>query len=197
MNAAWSELLRQARALHSAVPELSEFCLFPHIRPSDDFTPQADPLCQALRGDGTLEGKYPAFQNACTKAAPYAWWRDTYRDTPVGEVLHAHFGTFEILGRDTPLKTNAMRAFLIYQKPGYHYALHHHPAEEMYLVLGGEADFAVEGRQTRRLGPGQTAHHAPNVPHALTTTDRSILAYVLWRGDITTKPVFTHPEQLS
>ena len=197
MNKVWADLLTQARALHQAVPALSSFCPFPEIIPQDGFEPHTDPLCDALQADSTLSGPHSAFQTACLHAAPHAKWRDTYRDTPIGEVLHAHFGTFEILGRDTPLQTDTMRGFLIYQTPGYYYPLHHHPAEEIYLVLAGEADFVVEDGETRRLGPGDTSFHASNQPHALTTTDRSILANVLWRGDIDIKPVFTYPKRLS
>ncbi|MEM7597112.1 MAG: dimethylsulfonioproprionate lyase family protein [Pseudomonadota bacterium] len=197
MTPVWTNLLTQARALHAAVPELSEFCPFPEVTVADSFTAQVDPLCATLASDDTLIGPYPGFQSACTLAAPHAWWRGTYRDTAIGDVLHAHFGTFEMLGQDTPLKTDAMRGFMIYQRPGYHYPLHHHPAEEIYLVLAGQAEFTLEGTGTQTLGPGQTAYHASNAPHALTTTEHSILAYVLWRGDITIKPVFTYPETLS
>ncbi|MEO0750653.1 MAG: dimethylsulfonioproprionate lyase family protein [Pseudomonadota bacterium] len=197
MKALWADLLSEARALHAAVPALSAFCPFPEVAQDEVFASQVDPLCATLANDASLSGPYPGFQTACTRAAPHAWWRGTYRDTAIGDVLHAHFGTFEILGQDTPLTTGAMRGFMIYQTPGYHYPLHHHPAEELYLVLAGEADFSVEGEETRRLGPGQTAYHASNAPHALTTTDRSVLAYVLWRGDISVKPVFTYPEQIS
>lgn len=197
MTPVWSDLLRAARALHADVPALSDFCPFPEITRMDNHAVHVDPLCAVLQADTTLRSPYPTFQSACLAAGPQALWRDTYKDTEIGDVLHAHFGTFEILGRDTPLKTDEMRSFLIYQRPGYHYPLHHHPSEELYLVLAGDADFSIDGQKARRLGPGDTAFHASNLPHALTTTERSILAYVLWRGDITTKPVFTYPERLS
>lgn len=196
MNGVWTDLLDEARSLHAAVPALSEFCAFPDVQMAQAFEAQVDPLCQTLIQDNSLSGPFGGFETASLSAAPHAWWRSTYRDTPIGDVLHAHFGTFEILGQDTPLRADGMRGFMIYQTAGYHYPLHHHPAEEIYLVLAGEAEFELEGEETRRLGPGDTAYHASNAPHALTTTDRSILAYVLWRGDIATKPVFTYPERL-
>ncbi len=196
MTTVWTDLLTEARALHNSVPALSEFCPFPEVEVANTFEPQIDPLCDTLKEDTTLDGPYAAFQAACLSAASHGWWRGTYRDTLIGDVLHAHFGTYEILGQDTPLKTNAMRGFMIYQTPGYHYPLHQHPAEEIYLVLAGEAEFEIEGEESKTLRPGDVSFHASNAPHALTTTDRSILAYVLWRGDLTTKPVFTYPETL-
>ena len=134
--------------------------------------------------------------DALINAAPLGQWRDTYRDTPIGAVLHAHFGTYEFLGRDAPFATDAMRGFVIYQRPGYHYPLHQHPAEELYVVLSGQAEFHIDGIGTRTLHAGDTCYHATNQPHALTTTNSPVIAYVLWRGDLTTKPVFTHPEDL-
>lgn len=197
MTQVWADLLEEARALHDATPDLQAFCTFPEIALTDEFRPQVDPLCATLTRDSSLGGPYAAFTDACLAAAPHALWRGTYRDTPIGDVLHKHFGTFEILGRDTPLQTDAMRGFLIYQTAGYHYPLHHHPAEEMYLVLAGGAEFLVEGESSQHLDAGKTCFHASNRPHALTTHDRSVLAYVLWRGDIETRPVFTYPDQLS
>ena len=41
-----------------------------------------------------------------------------------------------------------------------------------------------------------TTYHDSNQPHALTTHTSPVIAYVLWRGDLMTKPVFTDPETL-
>ena len=194
----WNTLWEEARTLHSAVSDLSTFCPFPEVEHLAGFTEQVDPLCNVMISDTSLDySPFPGFRDACLALGPHALWRGTYRDTAIGEALHAHFGTFEVLGRDTALQTNTMRGFMIYQRPGYHYPLHHHPAEELYLVIAGAAQFEVEGAPSRWLIPGQTAYHASNLPHALTTKDQPILAYVLWRGDITTKPVFTYPDSLT
>lgn len=155
-----------------------------------------DPLCDAMHAARSL-ATLPAlqgFHDSAMEVVRIAQWRETYRDTPFGEPLHAHFGSFEVLGRDTPLSTATMRSFVIFQSPGFHYPMHHHPAEELYLVLAGEGDFHLEGAPSRSLGPGATAHHPPNAPHALTTQEQPIIAYVIWKGDIHEKPVWTCPE---
>jgi len=188
----WQALLDTTRALHRAVPDLAAFCRFP-----DPVTPRAatarrDPLCDAMRAHmAGADTAFPAFRDACLAAAPAAQWRDTYRDQRGGDELHRHFGAYEILGRDTPLGAEGMRSFLVYQAPGFHYPMHRHPAEELYLVVAGEGEFACAGAQTRSLGPGDTVFHPSDAAHALTTRDRPVLAYVLWRGDLTTRPVFT------
>jgi len=193
MDRNWQALLEATRALHRDLPELAAFCDFP-----DPVRPQAcvakhDPLCDAMleqTGLCPLPGLHP-FYASVMAAARGAQWRDTYRDTAFGETLHASFGSFEVVGRDTVLGAEGMRSFLVYQAPGFHYPLHHHPAEEIYLVLAGAGEFHLQGAPSRRLGPGETAHHPVNAPHALTTHEEPLVAYVVWKGDIQKKPVWT------
>ncbi|QGX98817.1 cupin domain-containing protein [Roseovarius faecimaris] len=197
MDARWTTLLEAARAAHAAVPALQDFCPFPEPLREQAVTAHHDPLCDAMAADADLTTEaFAGFRDALIAAGPLAQWRETYRHTSIGAVLHAHFGTYEFLGHDAPFGTDTMRGFMVYQRPGYHYPMHHHPAEELYLVLAGEAEFHVEGEGSRVLRPGESQFHLTNQPHALTTHDQPVLAYVLWRGDLMTKPVFTYPEAL-
>ena len=59
------------------------------------------------------------------------------------------------------------------------------------MIIAGEAVFEAANQSPRRLRPGDTAFHASNQPHAMTTEDKPVLAYVLWRGDLKTRPVLT------
>lgn len=198
LDTRWTTLLEAARAAHAEVPALQEFCAFPDPLREQAVMSKHDPLCDMMRDDPALAGDaFAAFRDALIASGPLAQWRDTYRETCIGAVLHANFGTYEFLGRDAPFGTDQMRGFVIYQRPGYHYPMHHHPAEELYLVLAGEGEFHVEGEGSRVLRPGDTAFHTTNQPHALTTHDSPVMAYVLWRGDLTTKPIFTYPDALT
>lgn len=198
MDMRWTTLLEEARKAHATQPELQAFCDFPEVIREQNVTAKHDPLSDRMKNDpGLVSDRFAGFRDALIAAGPLAQWRETYRDTPIGDVLHTHFGTYEFLGRDAPFGTDQMRGFMVYQTPGYHYPMHHHPAEEIYLVLAGEAEFHVEGRDSSILRAGDTAFHETNQPHALTTHDTPVLAYVLWRGDLNTKPVFTHPETLT
>lgn len=195
----WQTLLETTKALHRDVPELANFCDFP-----DAVTPQAyaakhDPLCDAMLGQTGLSTlpALQAFHDSAMAAARSAHWRDTYRDTPFGETLHAHFGSFEIVGRDTVLSAEGIRSFLVYQAPGFHYPMHHHPAEEIYLVLAGSGEFHMHGRPSQVLQAGATAHHPVNAPHALTTHESPLIAYVIWKGDIQKKPIWTEAGELA
>jgi len=194
----WQTLLAQVRAMHECNRDLQDFYPLPDQVTAQDIEPHHDPLSDTMRSDTGLYApeKLIPLRDAFLDTAPFAKWRDTYKDTGYGVTLHAHFGCYEVLGRDTPLGVEDMRSFVIYQKPGFHYPMHHHPAEELYLVVAGEGEFHLEGEPSRVLRPGDTAFHPSNVPHALTTTEHPIIAYVLWRGDLGTKPVWTYPEEL-
>lgn len=197
MDPRWKTLLDETRKLHALVPALNAFRPFPDPVTPQQVVPHHDPLADRMAAEKAATiPSLEAFRAACIAASPAAKWRETYKDTPGGEAIHAFFATYEILGRDTALGTHEMRSFIVYQAPGAHYPLHHHPAEELYLVIAGEADFTIEGEGTQTLRPGDTSYHRSNVPHALTTGDQGIIAYVLWRGDLLTKPVFTYPEDI-
>ena len=57
-----------------------------------------------------------------------------------------------------------------------------------------EAAFMLEGNETKTLGPGESVCHPSNHPHATQTEDHPFLALVLWRGDVSVRPVLTYPE---
>lgn len=188
----WQTLLSEARDIHARIKALSDFCPFPDPVETRPLAARRDPLCDAMQTAHALPGQgFESFRDALIAAAPLGQWRDTYRDTPQGEELHRHFGCYEVLGRDAPFVTDVMRGFVIYQTAGYHYPMHSHPAEEIYFVIAGEGEFHLDGAASRTLRAGDTVFHPSGVPHALTTHESAIIAYVLWRGDITTKPVFT------
>lgn len=190
----WRALWDAARSLHQEVPELAAFCDFPdHVR-LQPCAAKHDPLCDRMRETSTSSSlpALQAFYRCALAAAPSALWRDTYRDTRFGETLHTHFGCFEVVGRDTALSAQGMRSFLVYQSPGFHYPMHHHPAEELYLVLAGSGEFHLRDQLTRNLKAGDTAYHPRNAPHALTTRTEPLLAYVVWKGEIQEKPVWTN-----
>lgn len=193
----WDTLYEEARKLHAEFEPLREFCAFPSQTSRKAVEPKYDKLTDVMTTDQTMQsGVFDSFRAASLAAAPYAKWRQTYADTKIGEELHHNFGCYEVIGDDTVLHTDEMRSFLVYQRPGYFYPLHHHPAEEMYVVLSGAGEFAIEGAEPRWLEPGDTAYHPSNKPHSLRTKDQPVLAYVIWRNHLTTKPVFTYPDDL-
>jgi quercetin dioxygenase-like cupin family protein len=69
--------------------------------------------------------------------------------------------------------------------PDIDYPSHAHPAEEVYLVLGGTAWFRT-GREAEYhpLRAGDLSHHSPDLPHAIRIGDEPVLGVVMYRGDL-------------
>ncbi|MEL6996011.1 MAG: dimethylsulfonioproprionate lyase family protein [Pseudomonadota bacterium] len=192
----WERLLTEMRAAHT-LPELAAFCDFPQDPKAQATAPHEIPASELLQDEEGLKTEhYTGFRDALINAAPLAHWRETYKGTDIGGEFLDRFGCYEVLGEDAPYACDTMRCFIIYAPSDLYYPWHHHPAEELYLVLAGEAEFFIHGEPPKILRPGDTVFHESNVPHAMTTHEHPVLAYVLWRGDLETKPVWTTQEAL-
>lgn len=189
----WNTLLSEAQAAHETHPALQAFCPFPTEINPKAFTPHHINAARLMETDSGLTSQAPhdAFRDAFVACSPTAPWRETYKNTNIGSDFLDQFGCYELIGDGGAFATQNMRSFVVYAPPGLYYPWHHHPAEELYLVIAGEAEFMAEGKQTNILHPGDTAFHATNQPHAMATHDHPVMAYVLWRGDLTTAPVLT------
>ena len=191
----WTTLLDEARRAHDLLPELQAFCPFPDPLTPQEVTPHHIPAADLMMQDkGLFSDVFPAYRDALVNAGPIAQWRETYKGAPISQAFLDRFACYEILGVDAPFATTEMRSFVVYQPPGLYYPWHHHPAEELYVVIAGEAEFSIEGEDPRTLRSGDTIFHRSNVPHALTTHEHPVMACVLWRGDLKTKPVLTYPD---
>ena len=189
---AFDNLLAAARDAHRRFPALADFCDFP-----DDLTEavverrhlscgrlmEADPV---LRDPG-MDPLAAAF----LAGSPHAHWRDTYAEADIGKDFLDRFGCYCLIGPGGAYHSNQMLAFVVYMPPGLWYPWHHHPAEELYTVLHGEAEFLREGEPSETLTAGQSSFHASNQPHAMQTHDSPVIAYVTWRNHFDTAPVLT------
>lgn len=194
MHDPWGTLLTEVKRAHQSVPAVQEFCTFPERLDRKDIAHHPIPASDLMCNDpGLYAEDFAGFRDALIAAAPLAHWRETYKGTGIGADFLDRFGCFEIIGRDAPYGCADMRGFVVYAPSGLHYPWHHHPAEELYLVLAGEAEFAVEGAHARAITPGGSVFHATMQPHAMTTHAHPVMAYVLWRGDLDTRPVLTCP----
>lgn len=191
-------LLDALRDTHEAHPALKDFCAFP-----DDLIPQsmipvhrpcADIMAEHAPARG---GPHAALCEAMLAAAPDAQWRDTYADTGIGQDFMQRFGCYCIIGAGGAWASRMMSAYLVFTPADFWYPWHQHPAEELYLVVAGEAEFLRAGQGAERLGPGGTMFHTSDEPHALRTGDQPVLALVMWRNHLGIKPVLTPSESIS
>lgn len=191
----FSNLWQQVKELHDTNDALRTFCEFPsdtHAQEIDHFHVPAADLLYAERGFG--ETPYAGLRDALIAAGDRMKWRETYKGSRIAADFMARFGCYEIIGRDAPFRSKQMRSFVVYQPPNLHYPWHQHPAEEIYVVLAGRAEFHLENEPARELTAGDSAFHPSNRAHALTTHEHPVMAYVVWRNEFDTVPVWSDPK---
>jgi len=90
----------------------------------------------------------------------------------------------EIIGPKGIIDNPSMRVGLLLQLDHVAYPKHWHSAEELYLVLLGEAYWSVDDGSPELRSPENFVHHKSNQPHSMITIDEPLLAMWGWTGDI-------------
>lgn len=192
ISAAFDAVLREMRDLHRTVPALGAFAPFPETLSETPFHPR--PLKAAALFDQTArlggQAAHPLTQ-ALLAASPEAYWRDTYANTDIGQHFLDRFGCYCMIGPNAPWDSDTLWSFMVHMPAGLDYTWHHHPAEEIYVVIDGEAEFRRAGLPPERLGRGGSSFHASDQPHAMRTLDQPVVAYVAWRNGFGTPPRLT------
>lgn len=197
-RAAWDRLLAEAHAVHAGHAGLSGFCPFP-----DDLRPQTVepfdvPAAGLMYGDtGLTTDQYSGLRDGFLQIGPLAQWRETYKDTDIAQDFMDRFGCYCLIGNGGAYHSDRMWAWVVYMPAGLWYPWHHHPGEEMYMILAGEAEFRRVGHDPEILRPGDCVLHESNQSHATLTHDRPMMAYVVWRNGFDTPPVLTGADGVS
>jgi len=193
--AIWDAALSAARDVHSSHPELSAFCEFPNDLDRQKVIPFYIPAADLLSREPGLDASlFAGLRDAIVAGGPLAHWRETYKDTDIGEDFLSRFGCYCLIGDGGAFSSQQMRAWIVYMPAKLHYRWHHHLGEEMYLVVAGEAEFFRKGAPPETLRSGQTSTHASNQPHAMETYENPVLALVIWRNGFDSIPVLTPSE---
>ncbi len=192
---AFQLLLEEARKVHARYPVLHEFCPFPTDLEPLDTEPMHLPCADRVYAETDLEcTELAGFRDAFIKAGPDAFWRETYKETNIGQDFLDRFACYGLISESGGWISKQMLGFFVYMPPGLYYPWHHHPAEELYFVIAGEGEFMRDGEAPMILREGDACFHKSNQPHALETHDMPIMAYVLWRNHFDVKPVLTERE---
>lgn len=188
----WRNLFQQAQIAHASHPELSGFCPFPDDTHIQTITPHPIAAARHLEMEtGLVGGVLDGLRDACIAAGPLAHWRETYKGTDIGDEFMDKFACYCLIGPNGPFASTSMHAYFVYMPAGLWYPWHHHPAEELYLVVAGEGEFYLDGEAPRTLAAGDSAFHPSGQSHALLTRNCPVLAYVLWRNGFGTPPVLS------
>ena len=90
----------------------------------------------------------------------------------------------EIIGPKGIIDNPSMRVGLLLQLDHVPYPKHWHSAEELYLVLLGEAHWSVDDGSPEVRSSENFVHHKSNQPHSMKTIEEPLLAMWGWTGDI-------------
>ena len=185
-----SHLFDEARRLHLSQPAVQAFCPFPTDARPVACVPDHHPLTARLMRPRTADTPLVAATRA---ALPYVQWGRAYDGTGADSSFLDRFAYFCLIGPSGGLYHSVqMAAWLLYMSPGLHYPFHHHPAEEMYYILKGQATFETKGDRRRVKRAGDTVIHTAHAPHATTNRRSSMFAYVIWRTALDTPPIWTY-----
>ncbi len=144
--------------------------------------PQIVPQCDALD---------IAFQEPCDPIADeinqiqnHLHWSDTsggIKSEDVRELL----AFVELLGPTGMVVNTSCRAGLLLQMPDTHYPAHRHAADELYLTLSGTGTWFRDAAPAGQLQPpGDFIIHKSYEPHAMVSTNRPLLAFWCWTGEL-------------
>ena len=92
----------------------------------------------------------------------------------------------ELIGPDGLVKSDAVRMGLYGMLPGHEYGLRTHMAEEVFVMLAGEADWKKGDGEYKSLRAGARSYHPSMTPHANRTRDHAFMSIYVWHGDVST-----------
>jgi mannose-6-phosphate isomerase-like protein (cupin superfamily) len=146
--------------------------------------PEDQPVCRHLAAALDLAEAGPAATVAAA-ARPFAaslGWRHWYRvDHKLPDFSQSYAHT-EIVGPSAPVSSQDMRCGFILMAPHTLYPTHAHSAVELYLVLGGTAEWQRGAEPWARRPPGAFILHPSRIGHAMRTTEEPLLALFAWHG---------------
>ncbi len=158
--------------------------------------PVTAPVCRVLPGmaaPGQDSSAHGDLLNVSLSLSEHAVWRNKYRARPEYAHLFENFAFCDFVGPDGWQGTEDVTLGLVLMGPHCFYPFHHHPARELYYVLSGTAEWAVDFQPPQVLEPGSWLLHQENQPHAMQTGHEPMLAVSAWRGDILSRSQFSTP----
>ncbi|MBM3545627.1 MAG: cupin domain-containing protein [Alphaproteobacteria bacterium] len=131
-------------------------------------------------------GPLAEIAEAFAAVEPLATWlqNPNYSVENMGPGYVDRYGYVELIGPGRPVESADLLVGLLMLGPEMHYPDHAHPAEEIYHVVAGHAEWWREGEGWHRKPPGSVIHHTPMTRHAMRTRDEPLLALYCWTGDV-------------
>jgi mannose-6-phosphate isomerase-like protein (cupin superfamily) len=163
-------------------------------QPPSDVAPQTRPaarwLARALAGarSGPL-GSLAA--GLASLERDLCWLQNpNYSALSMGQTFD-NYAYVELAGPGRRFDSADIRLGFLLLGPCSHYPDHRHPAEEVYHVVSGTAEWWREDTGWTEQRAGALIHHAPHIRHAVRTDEEPLLALYCWAGEIDTHATLT------
>jgi quercetin dioxygenase-like cupin family protein len=143
------------------------------------------PVCHFWKR--VLMGDSPLLAPLAALAPSLRWVQNpNYVAQPPDPRFLENYGYAVLAGPGGLIETRKLALGLLLLGPGTHYPTHRHPAEEIYVVASGEAEWQMGEGDWRRRPAGDVIRHDSMVPHATRALEQPLLAVYVWRGDLDT-----------
>ena len=109
-------------------------------------------------------------------------WENGYSEKDVNNNFLNNYGFFELIGPTGHFKTSEMALYVNYLDKNTFYPLHNHEAEELYFIISGQAKFENNNEDNEILTSNKTRFHKSFEPPAITTENKQILSFVIWKN---------------
>ena len=109
-------------------------------------------------------------------------WENGYTEKDVNNNFLNNYGFFELIGPTGHFKTSEMALYVNYLDKNTLYPLHNHEAEELYFIISGEAKFENNNEDYEILTSNKIRFHKSFEPHAITTKNKQLLSFVIWKN---------------
>ena len=120
--------------------------------------------------------------NLISDLSPHVHWENGYSENEVNKEFLNKYGFFELIGPTGHFLTLEMALYVNFLDNNTHYPLHNHEAEELYFIVSGEAKFESEDEESKILKSTDTRFHKSYQAHSITTFDKKILSFVIWKN---------------
>ena len=162
---------------------LSNFVKFPKNLSLINFSRNKIPVTEKLfNWNSNLESNLKELHILISSISPYVNWEQGYEENDVGKDFLNKYGFFELIGPSGHFKTTEMALYVNYLCKNAYYPWHNHDAEELYFIVSGKAKFESKSQNTKILSSTNTRLHKSFESHAITTDEKPVLSFVIWKN---------------
>jgi len=118
---------------------------------------------------------------------PFHWAPPKTSSDPLYQQHSAPKVHVELIGPQGVAKSDQIRMGLYGMLPNAEYGIRTHPAEEIYIMLAGQALWKRGSDDYVLSGAGDRSYHPSMMEHANRTAETAFMSIYVWHGDISTE----------